>query len=80
MGKSYEFQDEEGESYRVSFGLLETAGKVRRYGIRAEISGGGKKGEAAEAKERFITKDEAEETMEMLCRFQVTPCTLCDII
>lgn len=80
MEKSFEFQGEDGKNYQVTFGLLETLGKVRRYGIRAEISGGERRKEVTEAKERFITKGEAEKAMEMLCRFRVTPCTLCDII
>ncbi len=80
MGQSFEFRDEEGECYRVSFTILEEAEGNRRYGIRAEIYQQGMFRERAEAPKRFFTRAEAEKTAEMLCRFQVTPCTLCEII
>ncbi len=80
MGKSYAFQGDDGENYQVTFGLLEAEGSIRPYGIRAEIFRQGEKSEVAEVAERFLTKDEAEQTMDLLCRFRVTPCTLCDII
>ncbi len=80
MEKSYEFQDEDGVNYQVTFRLLEKSGTERCYGIRAEIFGDKKNPEVAEATERFFTKEEAEKTIEMLCEFGVTPCTLCDII
>ncbi len=80
MGKFFDFQSEEGESYQVRFEILEDRKATRPYGIRAEIFREGILVEGADAPERFLTRAEVNETIEMLCRFQVTPCTLCDII
>ncbi|MBO5364684.1 MAG: hypothetical protein J6A56_04400 [Clostridia bacterium] len=80
MGRSFEFQDGDGVCYRVRFTVLEETEGFRRYGIRAEIFRQGAFQESTEAPGRFLTCAEAEQTIEMLCRFQVTPCTLCDVI
>ncbi len=80
MGKYFDFQDEEKEWCRVRFEVLKSESQPRPYGIGGEIWRGESCVERAEATNRFLTREEAEQTMEMLCRFQVTPCTLCDII
>lgn len=80
MGKFFDFLGEDGESYRVKFEVLEDGNATRRYGVRAEIFQDGVMLEQAEASNRFLTREEALETVAMLCRFRVTPCTLCDII
>ncbi len=80
MGRSFDFQDEDGECFQVCFEILEDTEGVRRFGIRAEIFRQGVFRERAEAVNRFLTRKEAEKTVEMLCLFQVTPCTLCDVI
>ncbi len=80
MGRFFDFQSEEGETYRVGFRILEKDGAARRYGIRAELFREGILLEETEVSERFFTREEAEQTVDMLCRFQVTPCTLCDIV
>ncbi len=80
MGEFFDFQDEDGEVCRVEFELLDSGESLRRYGIRARLFREGSLAETAEATERFMTREEAEQTAKMLCRFQVTPCTLCDIV
>ncbi len=80
MGNTFDFRDEEGECYRVSFTILEEDEGLFRYGIRSEIFRQGISKDCTEVAGRFLTRAEAEKTVEMLCRFQVTPCTLCDVI
>ncbi len=80
MGEVYVFQDEDGEIYRVEYTILDTEQAVRRYGIRARLYRNGRFADETEVRERFLTQVEAEETMKMLRRFQVTPCTLQDVI
>ena len=80
MKLSYEFLDENGEENQVTFGIIQERNAIRPYGIRAEIFRNGKLAETAEATERFLSSAEAEQVMKLLCRFQVTPCTLCDVI
>ena len=80
MGEFFDFLDEEGAQYRVEFEIVESKEKLRRYGIRAMLLRDGTIRDEALAKERFLTRCEAEQAIKMLCRFQVTPCTLCQII
>lgn len=80
MKDSYEFTDEEGNGCRVEFEVIHKEGSLRKYGIAGKIITNGEITDTAEANERFITEDEALKTLEMLCEFQVTPCTLCDVI
>ena len=77
---NYQFKDIDGEENQVEMEILHSEDSHRPYGIKARIFRNGELQEVAEAKERFYSITEAEKTMEMLCRFQVTPCTLCDII
>ncbi len=80
MGEICVFQDEDGETCRVEYTVLDAEKPGWRYGIRARLFRKGNPVETAEATERFLTRTEAEQTMKMLCRYQVTPCTLCDVI
>ena len=80
MGMSFGFYGEDGSAYRVEFSILKKEHIKRAYGIRAEIFQEGVLVEYAEATNRFFTRAEAEKTVELLCQFQVTPCTLCDVI
>lgn len=77
---NYQFKDIDGEQNLVEMEILYCESSDKPYGIKAKIFRDGELQETAEAKERFYTLAEAEKTMKMLCRFQVTPCTLCDII
>lgn len=78
--KGFDFCDEEDQLYRVQFEVLEDGGNRRPYGIGATIYADGKQIETTKARNRFFTRTEAEENIKMLCKFQVTPCTLRDII
>ncbi len=70
------FITEKGESAKVSFSII----KDELYGIESTIHIENRDLETVRAKNRFFTKAEAENTISMLCKNQVTPCTLCDII
>ena len=80
MGRFFDFEGEDGVRYRVIFEVLEAARGERRYGIRAKIFQDEILVDQAEAQNRFFTREEAMKAVSALCRFQVTPCTLCDII
>lgn len=80
MGEFFDFLGEDGVAYRVEFELVDETEKFRRYGVRAKMFCGGILQDEAVALGRFLTRTEAEQTMRMLCKFQVTPCTLCDIV
>ena len=80
MGKTFDFQAEDGEHFRVSFTIVEDADAERRFGIRAEIFLQGILKESAEVLRRFFTREEAERMVEQFCRLQVTPCTLEDVM
>ena len=53
-------------------------GPVHYYQLT--IYADGKQIETTKARNRFFTRTEAEENIKMLCKFQVTPCTLRDVI
>ncbi len=76
----FEFMDTDGVLHKVEFSLLQTEGEFRTYGIQARMSKDGTEEEVALATERFITREEAEATITMLCKYQVMPCTLKDVI
>lgn len=78
--KEFDFRDEEDRLYRVQFEVLNDGESHRPYGIGATIYADGKRIETTEARNRFFTRAEAEENIKMLCKFQVTPCTLRDVI
>lgn len=80
MGVFFDFCDEEQETCHVEFELLETEESIWRYGIRAKLFRNGELAETSEVTERYLTKEEAKEMMKVLCQFQVTPCTLQDIV
>ena len=77
---SFDFQDEDNQMNHVEYEVLYHGEGVRPYGVRGKIFKEGKMNETAEVRERFLTREEVEKTLEMLCKFRVTPCTLHDII
>lgn len=78
--KGFDFRDEEDRLCRVQFEVLDDEENHRPYGIGATIYAYGKLIETTQARNRFLTRAETEETIKMLCKFQVTPCTLRDVI
>jgi len=80
MKQGFTFADEEGAFHSVEFSLLQDEGEIRTYGIQAQMKKDGVEEESASVKERFITREEAEATIQMLCKYQVMPCTLKDVI
>ena len=75
----YEIKTENEKTAKVELCITQREGRERPYGIYAVISDGITRDEAY-ANERFFTHAEAEAAVRMLCRGEVTPCTLCDII
>lgn len=72
---------EDGENAVVEFEITENAdAKDRCFGISATMTIDGSIAERSAVEERFFTRDEAEKTVAMLCKYQVTPCTLCDVL
>ena len=80
MSISYEFTDEEGKCQTVELQMICAESGIKRYGVEARLIHNEEVVETERAMERFITETEAKETMKMLRDFQVTPCTLCDVI
>ena len=75
----YEIKTENGKTAKVELCITQREGREKPYGIYAAISDGITRDEAY-ANERFFTHAKAEAAVRMLCRGEVTPCTLCDII
>ena len=80
MKKTFQFIDTDGRENTVEFEAVKTGEGCRRFGVRAQLSQSGTVLETAEAGARFITPEETAAVLDMLCEFQVTPCTLCDVI
>lgn len=72
---------EQGEKAQVTFMVTETPdAEDQTYGICGTMTILGNIVEESTAAERFFTKQEAEKTIEMLCKYEVTPITLCEVI
>lgn len=72
---------EDGETAEVKFDITEnTDAEDRCFGISAVMTINGIIAESSSAEERFFTRTEAERTVAMLCKYKVTPCTLCDVL
>ncbi len=80
MSASYILKTESGNSVAVSFSVTKNNNEEKPYGICAILEGDDGQSDKACADCRFITYDEAQKTIELLCKHQVTPCTLCDIL
>lgn len=80
MSASYILKTESGSSATVSFSVTENKNEEKPYGICAVLKGDDGRSDTVCADSRFITYDEAQKTIELLCKHQVTPCTLCDIL
>lgn len=78
MRKSFSFITEDGEEITVDYSIVKEEDAEKPYGIYACIRGD--KDESAFAERRYFTYAEALAVVDMLCRYEVTPCTLCDII
>lgn len=71
---------EDGEIAQLCFSITENAADERRFGISADMYIGNDLVEHSSADDRFFTFEEAEKTVDMLCSYEVTPCTLCDVL
>ena len=79
MKKTYTVTDTEGTPFTVELEMIRDGSELYPYGIRASLFQDNILTESEEAKAHFLTPEETAAAMEMLCRFQVTPCTLNDI-
>ncbi|MBQ3573956.1 MAG: hypothetical protein IJA16_05100 [Clostridia bacterium] len=68
-----------GKSAKIDFFVITDHGAERPYGIGAKMLTD-KGCEEEYARNRFFTYEEAVKTAEFLCKHQVTPCTLCEIL
>lgn len=80
MKQEFTFTDIDGERHTVEFEAIRADAEFRTYGIRAVMHQCGRIEESAEVSERFITPEETRATIDMLCKCQVMPCTLRDVI
>ena len=79
MRESFKIQTENGKLLTVVFTIIKDTNSQKPYGIASKILETGKD-DIFIASHRFFTYAEAIATVDMLCRFQVMPCTLNDII
>lgn len=77
MRESFKLVCENGKEIVVEFTVVKEDVAEKPYGISANIRGSVEKSVATR---RFYTYAEAVASIDMLCRNQVTPCTLCDVI
>ena len=73
---------EDGKEARVVYTVVEDeANEIgMRYGITAVMEIDGKKTDEYRTKQSFFTYTEAERMSEAMCRHNVMPCTLVDIM
>lgn len=71
---------EDGDTAQLCFSITENTADERRFGISADMYIGNDLVEHSSADNRFFTFEEAEKTVDMLCRYEVTPCTVCDVL
>lgn len=79
MKKSCILHLENDRSAKIDYFIITDHNAERPYGIGAKILTD-EGYEEEHAKHRFFTYGEAVKTAEFLCRHQVTPCTLCEIL
>ena len=78
MRENFKFTTECGSENTVEFSVVKDEDAEMPYGISAKICETGEKPTVAH--QRYFTYAEAIAVIDMLCRHQVMPCTLCDII
>ncbi len=78
MRESFCVFTENGDEITVDFSIVKDEKAERPYGIYSYVRGN--REDSALAEQRFYTYGEAVAVVDMLCRNEVTPCTLCDII
>lgn len=75
-----EILTEDGDKAQLCFSITENTADERRFGISADMYIGNVLVEHSSANDRFFTFEEAEKTIDMLCRYKVTPCTMYDVL
>ncbi len=82
MMNSYVFATEKGDEAEVVFDIIKSDSSLngKIYGISATITVNGVETETRTVSDKFFTRDEAAENIKMLCKYQVTPCTLADVL
>lgn len=80
MQKKFMFVTEEEREAVVEYKVTESTDSDRSYGIAAEVKSEGETLEYEEVGNIFFTYEEAERVTDILCRYEVTPCALRDVI
>ncbi len=80
MQKSFTFTDIDGIDCKVEFEIVKQDDMLRPFGVCGSLWQGEHCVETVKAEHRYFTLAEAETAVDMLCRLQVTPCTLDDVI
>ena len=75
---TFKMLTEDGNELCVDFKITQSECGDKPYGIAAYNATDSR--DCAKAECRFYTYEEAEKCAEMLVKYQVTPCTLCDIL
>ena len=78
MRESFSIITENGDEITVDFSIIKDENTEKPYGIYSCVRSD--REDSAIAAHRFYTYGEALSVVDMLCRYEVTPCTLCDII
>ncbi len=80
MTTNFSFISEYAENGQVEFSIMQTESDEQCYGIKAVLTLDGREAEVEAVECKYFTLCEAEQVIEMLCRHQVMPGTLCDIL
>ena len=79
--KTIHFLDENQRHLTVTYTEVTGTDCYKPYGIKAELTAeDGAVNDTAVAQNRFATREECLENIEMMANMQVTPCTLCDVL
>lgn len=76
----FSFTTEDNEDGQVEFSVTRNENKEQCYGIKAMLFINGKISETETVDNIYFTLCETERVIEMLCRHQALPGTLCDIL
>ncbi len=82
MQTLYQVVTEDEKTLEVKLQIIknEFSPNGRQYGILATLISNGITAESETAENKFFTYEEAVKVIDMLRRYQVTPCTLKDIL
>lgn len=80
MLTKFTFITEDNRKGEVEFSVTKNTHSERCYGIRAVMLIDGIEAETENADNIYFTEKETEHVIDMLCRHQALPSTVCDIL